>query len=419
VTLLSRAFERRSADLAAFDPNRIPGPTEGWFTWTGVPVSERQALRQLTWWACVSLISDSIAQLPIGTFEKPAGEQFPRRLDNPDVIEEPIAGMDRVDWIGRAGVSLLSRGNFYANVAERDRLGYPTQLQDLHPDQIDPRVNLDSGAIEYYALGAKEPLTRREVYHVRGMSIPGVYNVKGLDPIEYARQTIAVALGAQEYGGRYFGESATPSGVLHSDQRIDESTAKEMQARWIEGHAGRNRKPAVLGGGLQWQSIAIAPNESQFLETIDAKRAEIAGFFRVPPHMVGMTEKQTSWGTGVEENGLQFVTYTLAIWLVRLERSLSRFLLPPGQYFKFNVAGLLRGRLLDRYDAYLKGRQGGWLNVDDVRALEDLPPLPDGKGKDYLQSLNYAPVPPGGGPPDIQQAPHKDVAPPGEAPVHN
>jgi HK97 family phage portal protein len=375
----------------------------------GVVIGEGSALQQLTVWSCISLISDSLSQLPAGAFRKVDG--FPRRIEDPQLLVKPHAEMEWPEWIGRLAVSLLLRGNGYGKVISRDSRGFPTQILPLHPDQIAPRRNLNTGVLEYRV--GSDTLTPFEVMHIRGMTLPGNWSVTGLSPIQYARQTIGLALGAEEFAARFFGDGAHPSGVLAAEGKITEEDATTYQERWLKAHGDRQRKPAVLGGGLKWTQISITPEESQFLETLGAKRSEIAGFFRVPPHMIGEVDKSTSWGKGIEEQMLGYITFTLGIWIIRFEAAITA-LLPRPQYMKLNVAGLLRGRLLERFQSYLLGRQGGWLNVDDIRAYEELPPLPDGKGQDYLMPLNYAPVAPGGGP--LVLPPPPDLPVEGETP---
>jgi len=368
----------------------IPPNSSTGSTWAGVFVNEDQALRLLTVWSCVSLITDTTSTLPIGTFRDQGTARV--RIPDPSWLEEPVSGMDRVEWLGRVLASDLLRGNGYARIIERDRLGYARQLLPVHPDEIFPRRRMSDGALVYKVSGESRDVDPVDVMHIKGLTLPGARQLEGLSPVGYARQVIGTALAAEEYGARFFSEGAQPAGILKSTEAIDDDVAKRMQERWLESHGSRHRKPAVLGGGLEWQSISLKPEEAQFLETIKAKHSQIQGLYRVPPHLVSDVERSTSWGSGIEEQNLQFATFTLGPWIVRLERALSK-LLPRPQYLKFNLAGLLRGRLTERYNAYLKGRQGGWLSIDDVRALEEMAPLPGGKGTDYLQPLNYAPIP--------------------------
>ncbi|MGH2692330.1 MAG: phage portal protein [Actinomycetota bacterium] len=381
--------ELRHGDLSGFGKSDIPSPSAGWSTWAGVPVGEQQALRVLTVWSCVALISDAISTMPAGAFRDVDG--FPKRASEPQLLAQPHAELDWTEWFARLLVSILLRGNAYGRVIERDGMGFPAQIEPLHPDWVQPQRDRVTNKIVYRVSREAVLIPAFDIFHVRGLALPGAHNLEGLDPINYARQTIGASLGAEEFGARFFGDGAQPSGVLQTDVEIDEPTAKRYQKDWLEGHGDRQRRPAVLGGGLKWTPISLKPDEAQFLATIKAKRGDIAGWFRVPPHMVGDVERSTSWGTGIEEQMLGFVTFTLGPWIIRFERALSA-ILPKPQYVKLNVAGLLRGRLLDRYRSYLMGRQGGWLNVDEIRALEEMAPVPGGEGKSYAQPMNWGPL---------------------------
>lgn len=435
-SLVRDVQEFRHADPTFGQGNSlIPKNSEypgGWAgTHAGVVINERRALQQIAVWSCVSLISDTLAQLPIAAFVGD-GPTRKRVSKDPAIISEPTPGVPWTEWLGGELASDLLRGNAYGWITERDGRGFASQIHALHPDEVAPRLDRYTGGINYKVSGQTKLIDPFDILHVKGFTLPGIYNsLEGLSPVGYAAQTIGTALAAEEFGARFFGDGAHPSSVLESEQAIDENTAKEMAARWKKSHGQRHREPAVLGGGLKWKPISLSPNESQFLETIDAKKVDICGFYRVPPHMVGIVDRSTSWGTGIEEQMLGFITFTLGIWIARWEAALSA-LLPRPQYVKFNLAGLLRGRLTERYRAYLMGRTGGWLSIDEIRAYEDMPPLEDDKGKDYLTPLNMGAIPPGGlaidalkdpmallVPPPSENPNKPNASDPGEAPKQN
>jgi HK97 family phage portal protein len=416
----------RGADLSGFgvfnqnDSTAIPPNSQvGGQTWAGRVVNEQRALQMTTLWSCVSLISDTVSQLPV-TLNRGQGPTRQRMAD-PKLLTNPYGDTTWPEWIGMEMASCLLRGNAYGVVVERDAKMVPTQIMPLHPDEIWLKdegwggwgnVPLSTLAPIWLVRGQEVP--RTDIFHVPGFKLPGSRSIEGLSPIGYARQTIGLALGAEEFAARFFGDGASPSGILTTDAVLDGDYAEKIQQKWLENHGQRQRKPAVLGAGLKWQAISITPEESQFLATIGAKNEEIAGFYRCPPHMVGLANKTSNWGTGVEENMLQFAQFTLGIWLVRFEAALSA-LYPKPQYVKFNLNALLRAKTLERFQAYTLARQGGWENIDDVRAHEDEPPLPEGKGQDYLQPLNFAPIPPGGMPagavPGVHETAPADVTP--------
>jgi HK97 family phage portal protein len=381
--------ESREANLSV--TTAIAEQRLGGAVWAGVSVSEMRALQLLTVYSCVSLITDVISSLPVDVLTK-TSDRIRRPVDPaPAFFQQPHAEQSWPEWIGRGQYSLLMRGDSFGRVIERDRRGVPLQIFPHHPDEVSVRRNRDTGKIEYRIGSEKEWLPRSEMLHVKGLMRPGRYELTGLSPIANARQALGLALAAQEYGARYFGESANPSSVLETDESLEQDEVDEILARWEKRQAERHRRPAVTAGGLKYRNIAIAPNEAQFLETRKFSRSEICGLFRCPPHMVMDVERSTSWGTGIEEQNLMFAQITLTPWLVRWETALSA-LLPEPQYVKFNLGALLRARLLERFQAHLLARQGGWENADEIRELEDMAPIPDGKGQDYLQPLNYTPV---------------------------
>lgn len=386
---LLRPAEARATNLTALE--QIIASRQGFGTFAGVAVNDQSAMSHLTVWACVSIIADAIAMMPLHTF-RTGSNGLPERVDDPPVVEQPHSEMTRFDWHVRMLWSVLIRGNAYGEVIERGSRAIPLQIEPTHPDEVRIERN-DAGELEFVTGRDRRHVPARDMVHVPGLVVPG--SVYGLAPIDYARQVIGAGLAAVEYGARFFAEGAVPPGVLSTDQKIDTDTALEYQARWEEAHGNRSRKVAVLGGGLQFSAVQLAPETSQFLATQELTRAQIAGFYRVPPHLVGDVDRSTSWGTGIEEQGAEFATFTLGPWLRRLEDA-WKGVLGGGLYARYNTAALLRSRLTDRYAAYTQARQGGWLNIDEIRALEEMPPLPEDKGTDYLQPLNFAPIPPGG-----------------------
>jgi HK97 family phage portal protein len=179
-------------------------------------------------------------------------------------------------------------------------------------------------------------------------------------------------------------------GTIEVEDELDEDETIALARAWKQAHQGISRAnlPAVLSGGAKFNPITINPRDSQFLESRQYSQGEIAGMiFRVPPHMIGIIDRSTSWGTGIAQQEQGYVTNTLGGYLGRLEEALTA-LMPAGQVVKFNVNARLRGDKLQRYQAYSLGTLGGWLSADDVRADEDMPPLPDGQGGNYMIPVN-------------------------------
>lgn len=383
MSILGNLFESRSLD--SFGPWGIPKNSERFHSDAGESVSDRTALQLIAVNACVGLLADSVASLPIDAYQK-SGKVRKEVSPTPALVDSPFYNMDTFDGLFQTVQSLALRGETLAYKMEYDKREYPYSLLPIHPDLWAVRRDYDTGLGIYSINGMDVPTS--EVMHIRRYSMAGCLN--GISPIEQARQGIGLGLAAERYGARYFGDSANPSSVLESEDNLDDEAALANQKRWIASHGGR-RYPAMLTGGLKWRPISITPNESQFLETRKFQRGEIASLFRVPPHMIGDTEKSTSWGTGIEQQSIGFVTYTLGPWLRCIEGAFTN-LLPKGQFFRFNVDALLRGDSKARAEYYTQARNGGWMNVDEIRELEDREPVPGGAGQDFLQPLNFGPL---------------------------
>ncbi len=382
MSLLSRLLERGGPERRAFTPTAIPKNSDGFMSDSGMYVSEGSALQLAAVYACVQLIADSIASLPMDVFRKREAVRE-EVAPVPALIRQPFAHLTAFEWVFQTVTSLALRGNSFARVIEWDRFEFPVQLQPIHPDCVTIELD-DHGRPNYRIDGVK--VARDEIVHIRRFALPGA--VMGLSPIEQARVGLGLGLAAERYGARYFRDSANPSSVLETDDNLSDEAAQATMRQWIASHGGR-RRPAVLSGGLKYRTISVTPEESQFLETRKYQRAEIAMLFRVPPHMIGDTEKSTSWGTGIEQQSIGFVTYTLRPWLTCIEAALTD-LLPRGQFVRFNVDALLRGDQKARWESYQIARNAGVLSVNEIRALEDMPPIPNGDSR--IQPLNMGPL---------------------------
>lgn len=350
---------------------------------SGVVVTPSSALQLTAVYASVRLIADAVAGLPVHAY-RPNGTERVAVEPQPRLIVDPYPTISRYDWTFQVMSSLLLTGNAFLVAGARDkRTGAVTVAMPVHPDKVSYRREPD-GSVSWKV--DKKPVASSDFIHIPGFTIPG--EVLGLSPIGQAKQAIGTGIAAERYGGQWFGDAANPSSVLESDVAIDQEAAIEAQARWEASHGGR-RRPAVLGA-LRYRPIAINPDESQFLETQRFSVGQIARLFGVPPHMIGDVEKSTSWGTGIEQQAIGFVTYTLRPWIQRLEAALSRQL-PGGQYVRFNVDGLLRADSKTRWANYQLARQIGALNVNEIRAKEEEPSIGPA-GDVYSEPLNWGPL---------------------------
>lgn len=357
-------------------------------TFSGINVTQERALRATAVWACVSIIADSISGLPWETFRRNAlGVR--QTTDLPSLLLKPHPEMTRFEWLQRAMTSLLLDGNAYMFIA-RDGNGNVISLTPIHPYRIDKK-RAEGSDPAHYMVDGSDRIELNEILHIKGFTRPG--DLTGMSPIGAAKEAVGLSLVAEEFGARFFGQGAQSSGVLETPADLTDNAATVMAKQFQEKHGGSKKAhlPLVLTGGAQWKPLSIPPNEAQFLETRQFQAAEIARLYRVPLHLIQELDKGTSWGTGIEQQNIAFVRYTLMPWLVRIEEALSE-LLPGRLCVKFNVDEFQRATMFERYQSFAIGLTNGFLNKDEVRAIEDLPPLPDGIGQTHLQPLNLGPA---------------------------
>lgn len=348
-------------------------------------VSQDTALSLSAVYTCVSLIADAVAALPVdavrtvGDARKPT--TGPVWLSQPNPFDTPF------DFWQKVMTSLLTDGNAFVRVY-RGGNGKVVALMPLDPRTVRVELTEDRSGVLYKL--ADEILSARDVIHVKGFATAN--SLRGLSPLENARQTIGAGLATEEYAARFFSQGATVSGVVEHPGNPKPGEVAVMARMLRKNHEGikNSHGVGILTGGATWKQISVTPEQAQFLETQRFNRLAIAGIFRVPAYMLDPTVS-SSWGSGVEEQHNWFVTQTLMPWLVRLEQAFSA-LLPSGQSLRFNVNARMRVKTSERYQAYRTGIEAGFLSVDEVRALEDREPLPDGKGSMFVQPLNVAPI---------------------------
>lgn len=350
---------------------------------TGAAVTPDRAMRVAAVYACVSLIADSIAMLPLVLYRR-----LPRQSREPAethplywlLHRRPNRWQTTYEWLQMMAAHVLLRGNAYSYIAS-DARGI-TDLVPLHPDRVTAGWAPDRSIVYRYQPpeGPAQILLQEEVHHWRGL---GSDLLCGLSPIRLHAEAIGLALAAEEQGARLYsngmqvpGAFKIPPGVKLSDaafERLRQQFAERYQG------VGNAHKPVLLEDGLEWQKIGLTGVESQFLEARQFQRAEIASIYRIPPHMIGDMEKTSAWGTGVEQLSIGYVTYTLAPWISRIEQAMERDFIPESQqlthFIKFAVGGLLRGDMKGRAEYYARALGGpnnpAWMSVAEVRALED------------------------------------------------
>ena len=285
--------------------------------------------------------------------------------------------------------NLLLRGNAYARIVRNG--ARVTDLVPLHPDDVEPEQLPDNSLRYIYtparrangaasARGGKRVLAQRDVLHLRHRPRPG--EILGVSVIEHARESLGMAIQTERHGASVFRNGARPSGVLQTDQILSKEAQQALREQ-IDAHRGSDNanRTMVLEQGLKFEAVTMNQADAQFIETRQFTRAEIATFFGVPPHMIGDTERATSWGAGIEQQTIGFITYTLRPWLTLWEQSLGRALLEDqaGLIARFDVGDLLRGDAKAEAEFFAKALQWGWMSPNEVRARQGLNPRDGGE----------------------------------------
>ncbi|GGZ28477.1 portal protein [Streptomyces inusitatus] len=344
-------------------------------------VGQERALRLAAVYSATRLLADSVASMPLKSFRAGAdGSLRPGLL--PPLFRRPAAAGTRYDWLHRCMTSLTLRGNAYGLVVAHDQAGWPSQIEWLHPDDVSIEDNLAVVPVWFYKGRRLEP---GQLFHIAAYTLPG--QTLGLSPIAYFATTTDTALLAAEFGRDWFENGSTPAAVLETDKVVDREAAGILKARFKEAAAGRD--VVALGLGVKYRPISVPANESQFLETIKASANQIAAIYGVPPEKVGGTTGNNLTYTTVEQNSIDLLTWTLRPWLARLEEAFS-LLRPPSEEARFNADAMLRTDTLTRYQTHRIARQIGLNNVDELRQVEELEPLPGGLGQDYTPLVKVA-----------------------------
>jgi HK97 family phage portal protein len=362
-------------------------------TAAGISVTPDKAMRLSAVFACVRILSSAMASLPLNIYQKTA-EGRESAINSPYqalLHDRPNRWQTSFEYREMRAGHVLLRGNAYSQIVYRGD-GSVAELIPLHPDKVRPFWTPGGGiAYEYQPEdGPKTILLQNEISHLRGFSSDGL---KGLSPIEYMRETVGLTMAAEEFGARYFGNGTVAGGVLEHPQALGDVAydrlKRDLSAQ--QGGIGNAHKPMILEEGMKWQALSVPPDQAQFLETRKFQVSEIARIFGVPPHMIGDVEKSTSWGTGIEQQGIGFVVYSLRPWLVRDEQTIKRDLLNTRTtrqlYAEYNVEGLMRGDSAGRAAFYKEMWGIGAYSINDIRAKENDNPI-DGGDAHYVP-MNY------------------------------
>lgn len=349
-----------------------------------------EALRDAAVWKCVDLLASMTSILtPHGYRGPEIGIGAANRIaTRPEILDKPAADSDVMDWIYQGMVSTGLRGNIYGEIVGRGAFGKPSQIELQHPDKVRVREN-SKGVIEW-KFGSRD-IDPRDVWHAPSYRMPGV--PVGMSPIGYQERTLRGKRAAQEFGTQWFDGGGHPTGVITNDTQklVPQGDADTIKKRFMSAMYGR-REPVVMGGGWQYKQIQIAPNESQFLETMKWGGGQICGIYRVPPELVGEASEGSSITyANVESRGLDFLTFTMMRWIRRWEGWLDD-LTAPGTYVKMDLGVLLRTDALTRWRIHHMGVGMEAIAPSEIRTSEDMPPLTPEQQAEIAALKPIAPV---------------------------
>ena len=388
-----RKKENRSIDQKTADFIKGVDLDTGQQSNSGVDVDEVSALKISTVYACVKVISETIASLPLNLLKELTNGDSEKAKQHPlYTIQKDVPNSEMSSFTFREMLmtNLLLWGNAYALI-KRNKNGEITELYPLKSKNMVVERDMTTNAIKYTYTnnrGITKTYSPKQIFHIPAFYFDGII---GVSPITYAREAMGLALATEEFGARFFGNGARPGGVLeHPGVLKDPEKLRESWNKVYQGTAN-SHKVAVLEEGMKYHEIGMSPEDSQFLQTRSFQIAEICRIFRVPPHMVGDLSRSTF--SNIEHQSIDFVVHTIRPWLVRWEQAITRALLSEEErtiyYAKFNVDGLMRGDFVTRMNGYAIARQNGWMSANEIRALENMNKIPADQGGDlYLLNGN-------------------------------
>lgn len=360
------------------------------YSTSGKNVNQQSAMSVSAVYACVRILAESIAGLPLYYYR--LDEKGSKTKATDDYLyfllhDEPNSEMTSFVFRETLMTHLLLFGNAYAQII-RNGKGEVIALYPLMPNRmtVDRKENgqlyykyMVSSDDAHTLKGSEVELKPSDVLHIPGLGFDGLV---GYSPIAMAKNAIGLSIATEEYGAKFFEHGANPSGILtHPGVIKDPSRIRDS---WNASFGGSNNagKVAVLEEGMSYTPVSLPPGDVQFIESRKFQIEEIARIFRVPLHLIGSLEHATF--SNIEQQSLEYVIYTLDPWIKRWEQSMKRALLNEEQkknhIIRFNVDGLLRGDYVSRMNGYAVARQNGWMSANDIRTLESLDLIPDEEG---------------------------------------
>ena len=361
-------------------------------TESGLILTDERAMSITAVWSCVRLLAETVASLPLSVYErtpdgrKEVGEHYLRTL----LREAPNDLMTPLEFREAMTMQLALWGNAYAKI-DRDSSKKPFAITPLRADRMTPTREAGTVTYHYQVDKGEHVFAKDSILHLKGFGTEGII---GLSPLAYARHTLGISASADKYAGASFAKGGRPRGVMTTD-RILTSDQRLALKNIYEGIGDQESDGTwVLEAGIDYKAIDIPPDDMQMLESRAFQLSEVARIFRVPSFLINDSEKSTSWGTGLEQTNLAFLTYTLRPYLTRWESTISNSLLSRTDRRKYfvehNVEGLLRADSAARASFYSQMVQNGLYTRNEVRRKENMKPVEG--GDDLTIQVNLTPV---------------------------
>ena len=387
----TRGFENLGMTLTSQNWSDITGNKST----SGTIVNERSALGLSAVYACVKVLSETIASLPLHVYQK-KGTSKQMALDHAlyEILHnEPNPEMTSYIWRETMTGHLALWGNAYCEI-EYGEDWRPKAIWPLRPDRTWPMRDLNTGEIFYQTTltdGTMVTLASWRVLHVPGFGFDGLV---GYSPIRLQMETIGTAQATQEYGSRFYSNGARPSGILEHPKTLSEPAQVRLRDSFDSKYSGlgNSHRTMLLEEGMSYRQIGVPPNEAQYIESRKFSTEDVSRIFRVPLHMIGDLSRATF--SNIEQQSIDFATSTIQPYCVKYEQEFRRKLFASKEkqkfYAKFDMDEMKRGDMKSRYDSYAIGRNNGFLSVNDVREFEDLNPVIG--GDIYMVPVNLMPA---------------------------
>ncbi|MCG5239535.1 phage portal protein [Azospirillum doebereinerae] len=396
---VNAVWSLRSSSLHPRDPALAEMFGASSATFSGVSVTPESALQCPPVYACVRLVSNTVSTIPLDLFERTGPDANERATGHPlhELLHDaPNGWQTSAEFRALMETHVLTHGNGYARVLWRGN-GMPEALEPLHPREVMP-FRAPRGGVAYRwtpSDGPTQTLMSHEMLHLRRPPFRRDM-IRGESPVEQHREVIGAAMGTLHYLSRFFSNNAVPKGGIEVPSAISDKAAEALRETWERRHKGLENahRLAILDGGMKYIDLGMSNQDAQVVENYRQFVAQIASVYGVPLHMIGETDRSTSWGTGIEQQSIGFVVYCVRPSLVMWEQALKKTLLTAeGRrrfYFEHNVDGLVRGDFKTRMEGMVMMVQWGISTPNEVRRLLNMPPVPG--GDERLHPLNMAPA---------------------------